>query len=138
MILPPPPLIRFCPDQPSIARKRARDAIGAAESDFVLINWGYIYPGKGVETLLQAFRIACRQKPNLHLVLVGGFLEYPQKPGRVSCRDYFDMVRRTSGKTWNCHIMLPGQDTSIGTATQDRSTFTLATHVFCLLIGELP
>ena len=75
---PPPPLIRFCPDQPSIARKRARDAIGAAESAFVLINWEVIYPGKGVETLLQALRIACRQKPNLHLVLVGGFLEYPQ------------------------------------------------------------
>ncbi len=49
VILPPPPLIRFCPDQPAIARKRARDAIGAAQSDFVLIYWGYIYPGKGVE-----------------------------------------------------------------------------------------
>jgi FkbM family methyltransferase len=111
VILPPPPLIRFCPDQPAMARKQARDAIGAAETDFVLINWGYIYPGKGVETLLQAFRIACGRESNMRLVFVGGFLEYPQKPGRVSCRDYFDMVQElperlgiASKVTWTGHF----------------------------------
>ena len=98
MILPPPPLIRFCPDQPATARKRARDAIGAAQSDFVLIYWGYIYPGKGVETLLRAFRIVCSQKPNMRLVLVGGTLEFPQQPGRVSCRDYARMVEELPEK----------------------------------------
>ncbi len=110
-ILPPPPLMRCCADEPAVARKRARDAIGASDGDFVLINWGYIYPGKGVETLLQAFRIVRRQKPNIRLVMVGGYLDYPQKPGRPSCRDYYDMVRQlpeelgiSAAVTWTGHF----------------------------------
>jgi len=96
VILPPPPLIRLCSDQPAIVRKRARDAVGAAESDFVLIYWGYIYPGKGVETLLQAFRIVCRQNANIRLVLVGGKLEISTKADR--CSDYFESVRELPAK----------------------------------------
>ena len=90
VIIPPSPLIRFCQDQPATVRQQVRDAIGATEKDFVLIYWGYIYPGKGVETLLQAFRIVCRQNENIRLVLVGGKLEIPHYP----CSDYFQMVHR--------------------------------------------
>ena len=90
VIIPPSPLIRFCPDQPATVRQQVRDAIGAAERDFVLIYWGYIYPGKGVETLLQAFRIVCRQNENIRLVLVGGSLEIPH----YNSSDYFQMVHR--------------------------------------------
>jgi FkbM family methyltransferase len=92
VILPPPPLIRFCSDQSAVARKQARDSIGAAPSDFVLVYWGYIYPAKGVETLLRAFRIAYRQNEKLRLVLVGGNLEISWKA--ASCREYFEMVRQ--------------------------------------------
>jgi FkbM family methyltransferase len=92
VILPPPPLIRFCSDQPASVRERARKAIGAREDDFVWIYWGYIYPGKGVETLLHAFRIACQRNANLRLVLVGGCLEFPTEP--ISCSDYFRMVQQ--------------------------------------------
>jgi polysaccharide biosynthesis protein PslF len=109
VILPPPPLLRLCPDDPLTARKRARDAIGAAETDFVLIYWGYIYPGKGVETLLQAFRIVCRQKSDMRLILVGGPLDFPTGP--ISCSDYFQMVRQLPEKlgiadrvTWTGHF----------------------------------
>lgn len=98
VILPPPPLIRFCSDLPAIARKRARDSIGASPSDFVLVYWGYIYPGKGVETLLQAFRIVCSRTPNMRLLLVGGTLDFPQKPGRMSCRDYARMIEELPEK----------------------------------------
>ena len=52
-----------------------RDAIGAAATDFVLIYWGYIYPGKGVETLLQAFRLVCRREKNVRPV--GASIEVP-------------------------------------------------------------
>jgi polysaccharide biosynthesis protein PslF len=94
VILPPSPLIRFCPDQPATVRRQVRDVIGATERDFVLIYWGYIYPGKGVETLLQAFRILCRRNENIRLILVGGSLEIPNH----SCSDYFQMVQRLPEK----------------------------------------
>ena len=92
VILPPPPLIRVCADEPAVARKRTRDALGVAENDFVLAYWGYIYPGKGLETLFEAFRIVCRRHGNMRLLLVGGNLEFPK--GGMSCRDYFDMVQQ--------------------------------------------
>ena len=72
VVIPPPPLIRFCRMSPPPSGVRLGRAIGASESDFVLIYWGYIYPGKGVETLLQAFQIVFRQDSNVRLVLVGG------------------------------------------------------------------
>src|SRR5262249_47855916 len=92
VIIPPPPLIRFCADDPVMVRSQTRAAIGASESDFVLIYWGYIYPGKGVETLLQAFQTVCRQDSNVRLVLVGGCLDVPI--GAMNSRDYFQMVQQ--------------------------------------------
>jgi FkbM family methyltransferase len=109
VIIPPSPLIRFCPDQPAAVRQQVRDAIGATERDFVLIYWGYIYPGKGVETLLQAFRIVCRRNENMRLILVGGSLEIHSAP--MSSSDYFKMVQRLPEQlgiadrvTWTGHF----------------------------------
>lgn len=90
VVIPPSPLIRFCSDQPATVRQQVREAIGVTERDFVLIYWGYIYPGKGVETLLEAFRIVCRRNENMRLVLVGGSLDIPNH----SCSDYFQIVQR--------------------------------------------
>jgi glycosyltransferase involved in cell wall biosynthesis len=90
IVLPPPPLIHFCSDPPDVARKRAREAIGVAEDDFVWVYWGYIYAGKGIETLLRAFRIASQRNSNLRLLLVGGMLEVPTE---ISSSDYFRMVK---------------------------------------------
>jgi len=94
VIIPPPPLIRFCSDNPATVRKKTREAIGASESDFVLIYWGYIYTGKGVETLLQAFQTVCHQDSNVRLVLVGGSLDVPTSRTEMNSVDYFQMVRR--------------------------------------------
>ncbi|MGD9852484.1 MAG: FkbM family methyltransferase [Nitrospirales bacterium] len=92
LIVPPPPIIRVCQDPPASARRQARKAIGATENEFVLICWGYIYPGKGIETLLQAFRIVCRRNTTMRLILVGGRLDFPTHP--ISCGDYFQLVRQ--------------------------------------------
>jgi len=92
VILPPSPLIRFCSDQPATVRQQVRNALGVAEGDFVLVYWGYIYPGKGVETLLQAFRILCRRNEDMRLVLVGGDLDL--EIPNWSCSEYFQMVRQ--------------------------------------------
>lgn len=90
VIIPPSPLIRISSDSPAAARKQVREAMGASATDFVLIYWGYIYPGKGVETLLQAFRLVCRREKNVRLVLVGGSLEIPN----IKCSDYYQMVKQ--------------------------------------------
>ena len=108
-ILPPPPLIRFCPDDPATAREQVREAIGAAETDFVLIYWGYIYPGKGVETLLEAFRIVCRRNSNMRLLLVGGNLEIRNAPTSSSAYDHMvHQLPETLGiadkVTWTGHF----------------------------------
>jgi glycosyltransferase involved in cell wall biosynthesis len=107
VILPPSPIIRVCLDQPATARQQVRDAIGATERDFVLIYWGYIYSGKGVETLLEAFRIVCHRNENMRLILVGGSLEIPHYSGS----DYVQMVQRLSKDlgiadkvTWTGHF----------------------------------
>jgi FkbM family methyltransferase len=55
-----------------------------------LIYWGYVYPGKGIETLLRAFQIVSREDSNVRLVLVGGCLDILN----VSSSDYFQMVQR--------------------------------------------
>lgn len=91
-ILPPPPLIRSCTESPPAARRHARSLLGAAPGTFLWMYWGYIYPGKGVETLLRAFRTIVRRDPDARLALVGGPLDFPTGP--ISCRDYYRMVRR--------------------------------------------
>jgi FkbM family methyltransferase len=92
VILPPPPLLRFCADQPAVARQRTREILGVGPDDFVWVFWGYIYPGKGVETLLHAFRIVSQQNTNSRLIVVGGCLEITDRP--IICSDYYKMVQR--------------------------------------------
>ena len=79
-------------------RSQTRAAIGASESDFVLIYWGYIYPGKGIETLLHACEIVFRQDSNVRLVLVGGRLDVPRGGWAMSSSDYFQMVQQLAEK----------------------------------------
>ena len=155
VIIPPPPLIRLCPDQPATVRRQIRDVIGAAESDFVLIYWGYIYPGKGVETLLEAFRIVCRRNENMRLILVGGSLEILHYSGS----DYFQMVQRLSKNlgiadkvTWTGHFnwdsdtgsrYLYGADLCIlpidwGVTLNNSSLAAASTHGVPVIGTELP
>lgn len=91
VILPPPPLIRTCSEPYQTVREASRESIAAAPDDFVWMYWGYIYPGKGIETLFRAFRTASRKNRTLRLVLVGGPLDFPTEP--ISCSDYYQMVR---------------------------------------------
>ena len=115
-ILPPPPLIRVCDDDPTTTRRRTREAIGAAEDDLVLVYWGYIYAGKGVETLLRAFRTLCDRDPKMRLLIVGGSLDVigwssDVSKGPISGRDYLQMVRQLTDQlgiaervTWTGHF----------------------------------
>jgi glycosyltransferase involved in cell wall biosynthesis len=155
VIVPPSPLIRVCPDQPATVRQQVRDAIGATERDFVLIYWGYIYPGKGVETLLQAFQIVCHRNENMRLILVGGSLEIPNQ----NCGDYFQMVQRLSQMpgiadkvTWTGHFNWDSDEGSrylhagdacvlpfdYGVTLNNSSLAAASTHGVPVISTELP
>ncbi len=72
VVIPPPCLIRICPDNPGTARQRARKALGVRPDEFVIAYYGYLYAEKGIETLFRAFQILNGQRSNTKLVMVGG------------------------------------------------------------------
>ncbi|MFL6711434.1 MAG: FkbM family methyltransferase, partial [Sulfurifustis sp.] len=156
-IVPPPPLIRFCTEPHAVARQRARDALGIRADDFVWMYWGYIYPGKGVETLLQAFRSVSRRNRNARLVLVGGSLEFPTGP--ISCSDYYNMVRQlpdclgiADRVTWTGDFSWDSEDGSLflhagdvcvlpfdyGVTLNNSSLAAATTHDLPVIATELP
>jgi len=69
-VIPAPPIMRFAAEQkPGSARQRGRAMLGLSEQDIVLAYFGYVYPMKGIETLLTAFGSV---PPDTRLVIIGG------------------------------------------------------------------
>ncbi len=69
-LLPVPPLLKFSDISASPQQGRSRLNIGLDQP--VICYLGYIYPGKGLETLLAAFKIVHETKKNACLVIIGG------------------------------------------------------------------
>lgn len=82
ILVPPPPLLYICPEDGGAPRQRGRERLEAKAEDFLIAYFGYIYPNKGVETLLEAFRLLSAQRNNARLILIGGIiaLEFPDRP----------------------------------------------------------
>ena len=80
VLIPAPPIMRMCPENDGEGRRLRREALGLRPNDFLVVYFGYIYPGKGVETLLKAFRIVSAQRGNVRLLMVGGSMEFPNSP----------------------------------------------------------
>lgn len=75
VLIPPPPLMYVGPEDNGTSRKRGREVLKIGENDFVILYFGYIYYGKGIESLLSALRIiSSRERKNVRLVIVGGTL----------------------------------------------------------------
>jgi len=72
VMIPPPPCVVLSENSAGQARKRGRAELGLAPTDVLAAYYGYIYPNKGIETLLDGFELASRKFPNLRLVLIGG------------------------------------------------------------------
>ncbi len=88
MVVPPPPLLRMCSEKNGAARKRGREALGVKPDEFLVAYFGYIYPEKGIETLLKAFRIVNNRNHNVRLIVIGGCA------GEAHGSSYIDSVRR--------------------------------------------
>jgi glycosyltransferase involved in cell wall biosynthesis len=74
-LIPPPPLMSVAPEW-RLLRDPTRKLLGFRSEDFVLIYYGYIYPSKGVEYLLDAVRLLRLKGLPVKLLMVGGFRQH--------------------------------------------------------------
>lgn len=72
VLIPPPVLIDVQPEQAGSARREGRRLLNVGGDDFLLVYFGYVYPGKGLETLFHAIAQLAPEQPNLRLAVVGG------------------------------------------------------------------
>jgi glycosyltransferase involved in cell wall biosynthesis len=71
-VIPPPPLVTRPAGFDGPARLRARQRLGADNSTCLLAYFGFVYPNKGVETLLDALSLLVRAGRPVRLVMAGG------------------------------------------------------------------
>lgn len=76
VLIPPPPILRMSRGD-GTARQRGRDRLAVKPGQFLLAYFGYIYPGKGVDTLLRAFRLVRERRSDVRLAIIGGFHDQP-------------------------------------------------------------
>jgi glycosyltransferase involved in cell wall biosynthesis len=74
VLIPPPPLLRLCPDSNGSVRQHKRESFGVGADDVLLIYFGYVYRAKGLDTLLEAFSRVSKRRNNVRLVIAGGSL----------------------------------------------------------------
>jgi len=67
-LIPPPPFMPMAQEN----KHQARQRLQIGDDRLVLVYLGYLYPGKGIETLLAAFSKACAKRDNLMLFIIGG------------------------------------------------------------------
>jgi len=91
-VIPPPSNMCMSPDD-AATRARGRQALGAKPDDLVIAYIGFLYPGKGIETLLQAAATVSRERPKVRVAIIGGALESlkTEFPDRA---DYVEELRR--------------------------------------------
>ena len=72
LVIPPPPLLRICPENDGASRRRGREVLGVKPNEFLFAYYGYVYVAKGIETLFKAFQILNAQRSDTRLVMIGG------------------------------------------------------------------
>ena len=93
-VIPPAPIMSETVRDEATARTLGRAALGVGPEEFLFINYGYLYPGKGLETLLRALHLLVRHRPAVRLAVVGGALEHPYtKNNSVDSHGYVRLAR---------------------------------------------
>jgi glycosyltransferase involved in cell wall biosynthesis len=90
VLVPPPPYLRMSSETSGACRRRICRQFRIDDDAFLIAYFGYMYPGKGLETLLESFRLALKRRPQLHLLLVGGTPE----SSRPEVRAYPELLQR--------------------------------------------
>ncbi len=115
VLIPPPPNIHMCTDEVA-ARHRGRQMLGVKPDDFVIAFMGYVYPKKGVETLLRAFQAVCRQRHNVRLLIIGGKigLAVPDRSSYVERMSQLSKELEVDEKiTWTGEFKWDAEDASL-------------------------
>ena len=71
-VIPAPPILTQRTGFDDERRRKARQELGFADDHIVVGYLGYVYPEKGIDTLIEAVAIARHQVPNIRLVVIGG------------------------------------------------------------------
>jgi len=88
-LIPPPPNLFIASNASGGARERGRKRLGMTSAEFVVTFFGYLYPIKGIETLLHAFAIVSTQRPEARLLFIGGKVGLDVEGGA----SYFDEMQ---------------------------------------------
>ncbi|MCS6297075.1 MAG: glycosyltransferase family 4 protein [Nitrospira sp.] len=88
-LIPPPPNLFIASNDGGVARERGRKRLGVQPKDFVVTFFGYLYPIKGIETLLRAFATISAQRPEAKLLFIGGKVDLDVAGGA----SYFDEMQ---------------------------------------------
>lgn len=92
-LIPPPSLIPMSPEEDGRTRRETRRALGIADDEYLLAYFGYVYPGKGVETLLQAMALGTIPSGRAtRAVIIGGASEIVLRG--LNRPDYLQELRR--------------------------------------------
>jgi glycosyltransferase involved in cell wall biosynthesis len=70
-LVPPPPLLPMTAEGAE-SRGRGRQALGLGEEDFAFAYFGRLRGGKGLETLLEAFKQLVARRADVRLAIIGG------------------------------------------------------------------
>ena len=109
-VLIPPPIIMPLAPVDSETRRIQREQLGVTTGETLLAYFGYVYRGKGIETLFKAFHLLCEQRKDVKMALIGGgaiVASDSTDPYVLELRDLMralnieDKVRFTGGFSWD-------------------------------------
>jgi glycosyltransferase involved in cell wall biosynthesis len=75
VIIPPPPSVVVLPGADGSVRRRGRAKLGVSNDEFLVAFFGYVYPKKGIEDLIKAFKVVQSERTNARLVFIGGTID---------------------------------------------------------------
>lgn len=132
VLIPPPPTMMMCTENDGASRRRGRQVLGVKESDFLIAYIGYIYPNKGLETLLRAFQIVSHQSANVRLIMVGGIISSAFPGGPSYAQDVYQLAKQlgVDGKvTWTGEYACDTDEASVYLRAADICVFPFDTGV---------
>lgn len=116
LLIPPPPNLFVASNTGGVARERGRKRLGVTSDEFVVTFFGYLYPIKGIETLLHAFANLSAQRPKARLLFIGGKVGLDVEGGA----SYFDEMQALAKKlcidgvtTWTGAFKSEEEDASL-------------------------
>lgn len=118
-LIPPPPNLFIASNAGGLAREKGRARLGVGSNEFVVTFFGYLYPIKGVETLLRAFAIVSVSRPEARLLFVGGKVDLDSQ----TSSSYFDKMQGLAKE-----LNIDGKTTWTGVVKSEEEDASLYLH----------